>query len=133
MNISKYVGNKIKYYRTQKNITQQELGEYLGIKSQTVSRYESGILEANQDILFKLAEYFKVSINDFFPPLEQYLSDSNEDNVNKTIFNKDGVKITVAHNGELNDKMLLEINNLLLNEKILKEELKESDARNAEK
>ncbi len=51
----------------------------------------------------------------------------------KTIFNKDGVEITIAHNGELNDKMLLEINNLLLNEKILKEELKETDAQNAEK
>lgn len=69
MNISKYVGEQIKHFRTQKNITQQELGEYLNTTSQTVSRYESGILEANQDILFKLAEYFKVSINDFFPPL----------------------------------------------------------------
>ena len=70
MNISKYVGEQIKHFRTQKNITQQELGEYLNTTSQTVSRYESGILEANQDILFKLAEYFKVSINDFFPPLD---------------------------------------------------------------
>ncbi len=69
MNVSKYVGEKIKFYRTSKNITQQELGEYLNTTSQTVSRYESGILEANQDVLFKLAEYFKISINDFFPPI----------------------------------------------------------------
>ena len=69
MNVSKFVGEKIKYFRLQKNITQQELGEYLGTTSQTISRYESGILEANQDILYKLAEYFKISINDFFPPL----------------------------------------------------------------
>ena len=69
MNVSKYVGERIRHYRTNKNITQQELGEYLNTTSQTISRYESGILEANQDILFKLAEYFKISINDFFPPL----------------------------------------------------------------
>lgn len=69
MNISKFVGEKIKFFRNKKNITQQEIGEYLGTTSQTVSRYESGILEANQDVLFKLAEYFQVSINDFFPPL----------------------------------------------------------------
>lgn len=69
MEISKYVGNKIKYYRTLHNITQQEIGEFLGTTSQTISRYESGILEANQDVLFKLAEYFGISINEFFPPL----------------------------------------------------------------
>lgn len=69
MNISKYVGEKIKYYRTQKNLTQQELGEYLATTSQTISRYESGVLEANQNILFRLADYFGISINDFFPPL----------------------------------------------------------------
>lgn len=52
---------------------------------------------------------------------------------NKTIFNKNGVKVIVAHNGQINDKMLLEINNNLLQEKILKEELNENDARNAKK
>ena len=69
MNIPKYVGDRIKYYRTKNNLTQQEVGEYLGTTSQTISRYESGVLEANQDVLFNLANYFKISINDFFPPL----------------------------------------------------------------
>ena len=70
MEVSKYVGSKIKEYRIRKNITQQELGEYLGTTSQTISRYESGTLEANQNVIFKLADYFNVSINDFFPPIE---------------------------------------------------------------
>ena len=43
--------------------------EYLNTTPQTISRYEIGDRKTNQDILFKLAEYFKVSINDFFPPL----------------------------------------------------------------
>lgn len=133
MNINKYIGQRIRDLRISKNITQEELAEYLKTTSQTISRYEIGDRKTNNDILFKLADYFKVSINDFFPPLEQYLSNSNEDNVNKTIFNKDGVKITVAHNRELDDKMLLEINNSLLQEKILKDELNENDARNAKK
>lgn len=70
MDISKYVGSRIKYFRNKKNITQQELGEYLETTSQTISRYESGTLEANQKVIFKLADYFNVSINDFFPPME---------------------------------------------------------------
>lgn len=69
MEVSKFVGEKIKDFRLKKGITQQELGEYLNTTSQTISRYESGILEANQNILFKLADFFGVSINEFFPPL----------------------------------------------------------------
>lgn len=68
--INEYVGNKIKKFRCEKNITQKELAEYLNTTSQTISRYENGILETNQDILFALADYFKISINDFFPPIE---------------------------------------------------------------
>lgn len=65
--IAKYVGNKIKSFRTGRNITQQELAEYLNTTSQTISRYESGVLEANQEALFKISEYLKISINDLFP------------------------------------------------------------------
>lgn len=68
-NISKYVGERIKTFRLARNITQQELAEYLNTTSQTVSRYENGILETNNNILFSLADYFGVSINDFFPPV----------------------------------------------------------------
>lgn len=69
MNINKYIGNKIRELREKYNLTQEELAEYLNTTSQTVSRYEIGDRKTNQDILYKLAEYFKVSINDFFPPL----------------------------------------------------------------
>lgn len=69
MNINKYIGNKIRNLREQRNLTQEEIAEYLNTTPQTISRYEIGDRKTNQDLLFKLAEYFKVSINDFFPPL----------------------------------------------------------------
>lgn len=69
MDINKYIGNKIRNLREQRNLTQEEIAEYLSTTPQTISRYEIGDRKTNQDILFKLAEYFKVSINDFFPPL----------------------------------------------------------------
>lgn len=68
MDINKYIGSKIREFRRKKFITQGELGEYLNTTSQTISRYETGILGTNQDVLYKLAEIFNVSINDFFPP-----------------------------------------------------------------
>ena len=69
MDINKYIGNKIRNFREQKNLTQEEVAEYLNTTPQTISRYEIGDRKTNQDILFKLAEYFKISINEFFPPL----------------------------------------------------------------
>jgi transcriptional regulator with XRE-family HTH domain len=67
MDINKYIGNKIRELRTKRNITQEELAEILKTTPQTVSRYEIGERKTNQDILFSLANYFNVSINDFFP------------------------------------------------------------------
>ncbi len=88
MDINKYIGNKIRTYREQKNLTQEEVAEYLNTTPQTISRYEIGDRKTNQDILFKLAEYFKVSINDFFPPL-------SFDNANIIDINSDIVKVPV--------------------------------------
>jgi repressor LexA len=68
-NITNYVSNKIKEFREQKNITQQELAEALNTTQQSIARYESGERKADQNILFALADFFKVSINDFFPPI----------------------------------------------------------------
>lgn len=68
MNVNKYIGEQIKKNRIKKNVTQQELGEYLNVSTQAISRYELGSRKTDNDILFKLAEYFNVSINDFFPP-----------------------------------------------------------------
>ncbi len=69
MDINKYIGEKIRTYRLSKNINQEELAEYLGVSIQSISRYELGDRKTDNDVLFKLADYFNVSINDFFPPL----------------------------------------------------------------
>lgn len=38
MELSKYIGSKIRYYRELKNLTQDELAERLGTTRQSVSR-----------------------------------------------------------------------------------------------
>lgn len=69
MDTNKYIGNKIREFREKRNLTQDDLADYLKTTPQTISRYEIGDRKTNQDILYKLAEYFRISINDFFPPL----------------------------------------------------------------
>lgn len=127
-NTKLYLSSNLKFLRTKKGKTQEEVGAICNKKNTAVNNWEKGIREPDAVDLALLSNYFNVSIDDLM------LIDLRlQQDIKKTIFNKDGVEITIAHDGNINDKMLLEINNLLLNEKILKEELKETDARNAEK
>lgn len=70
MDLALYIGNKIKYYRNINKLTQDELGEKLGVKKATISHYENGIRTPDQNYLFELAEIFSISIDDLFPPRE---------------------------------------------------------------
>lgn len=70
MELNKFIGNKIKEFRESRDMTQDELAEYLKTTRQSVSRYEKGDRKANQDLLFQLSSLFKVKIDDFFPKIE---------------------------------------------------------------
>ena len=58
------LGENLKVYRENKKMTQTEVAEALGIKSATVSKYESGTLEPNIESLKKLAQLFDISIGE---------------------------------------------------------------------
>ena len=61
------------------------VAEELKITQQQVTRYENNYRKFKQDFLFKLADYFQVSINDFFPLTTEELNTLNEYDV---LFNK---------------------------------------------
>ena len=58
------LGEKIKLYRENKNMTQSEVASILGVKSTTISKYEAGTLEPNIESLKKLAELFNISTDE---------------------------------------------------------------------
>lgn len=66
-NVTKYVGERIRKYRREKGLTQKELGFKIGVKHNTISGYENGTNEPEQNILFAIADVLGVSINDLFP------------------------------------------------------------------
>lgn len=68
MDLAIYAGNKLRYLRESKRLRQEDLADRMGIKKQTISRYETGERKMNQDVLFELAEIFNVTIDEFFPP-----------------------------------------------------------------
>lgn len=76
--MSKSFANKILKLRTQKNISQRELGEAIGVSTLSVFNYEKGIKKARRNTLIKIADYFNVPIEYFneerYKPMESLVS-----------------------------------------------------------
>ena len=81
MDINSYASQKLRELRIKKRISQQELAEELGITQQQIARFENNKRQFKQDFLFKVAEYFNVSINYFFP-------ETNNNDLDKIISDK---------------------------------------------
>lgn len=95
MDVNKFIGNKIREFRLKKNITQEELAELLQTTPQSISRYEIGERKTNNDILFQLADYFKISINDFFPPITQEQVKQEIDDDMTEVYNEDDMQVFI--------------------------------------
>lgn len=54
---------RLKELRKQRHISQVRLAMDLSMNQNTISRYESGVHEADYETLIKLADYFNVSID----------------------------------------------------------------------
>lgn len=58
------LGNKIKSYRENKKMTQNEVASILNLSPATMSKYESNALEPSIESLKKLAEIFEISVDE---------------------------------------------------------------------
>lgn len=74
------LGDKIKLYRENKKMTQNEIANILDVSPATVSKYESGALEPNIESLKRLAELFEISIDELLND-EEYKFDISKINV----------------------------------------------------
>lgn len=58
--------NRLKILRAEKNITQEETAQKLGVSRQTIISIEKGKYSPSIDLAFKIAKLFSVSIEDVF-------------------------------------------------------------------
>ena len=63
----------IRTYRTQNNLTQEELGNKLGVSRQTVNNWESGLYNPSEKLLIELAKVFGISPDKLF---EEYADEA---------------------------------------------------------
>ncbi|CEG23168.1 LexA repressor [Planococcus massiliensis] len=94
--ITKYVGQQIRKFRKAKKLTQKELGLKIGVKHNTISSYENGTNEPDQDMIFAIAHALEVNINDFFPDINEkpsYKPTEDRDNleINETFTDYMGI------------------------------------------
>ena len=55
------IGNTIKHLRKEKDITQEELADILGVSYQSVSRWETGVCYPDMELLPVIADFFGVT------------------------------------------------------------------------
>ncbi len=49
--------------REDRDIKQREVANYLNVSQNTYSQYETGVISLTAEVLIKLADYYKVSID----------------------------------------------------------------------
>lgn len=59
----KHIKNRLRELRESKKLTQLKVAMYLNLNQNSVSRYESGVREADYGMLIKFADYYGVSID----------------------------------------------------------------------
>lgn len=61
----KKIGMFLKQLRKEKNLTQEQLSEILGVTNRSVSRWENGVNMPDFDLVIEIVNYFDVSIEEF--------------------------------------------------------------------
>ena len=60
----KTIGEKINTLRQQRNMTQDELAEKMGVSSQAVSKWEKDLSIPDLPVLLELSDFFHISLDD---------------------------------------------------------------------
>lgn len=68
--IDRYVGSRIRIYRMAKGLSQEQVGEALGLTFQQVQKYEKGVNRAGPSVLMILARVLEVPVQAFFPEID---------------------------------------------------------------
>lgn len=68
---TKIFRTKIKVLRAEKEITQEQLAEAIGVSRGTILEIERGTFNPSLKLSFKIAQYFNKKIDDIFELIEE--------------------------------------------------------------
>lgn len=58
----KRIGNKIRYYRKDRNFEQVDFAQKIGITPQYLSKIECGYAKPNMDLMFRISECLDIDV-----------------------------------------------------------------------
>lgn len=77
------VGSFLKELRKEKQLTQEQLAERLGVSRRTVSRWETGSNMPDLDVLIEMADYYDVQLRELLDGERK--SDREDEELNETV------------------------------------------------
>lgn len=77
--LNKLIARKISYYMSQKNISQQDLADYMGVSQATISNWCKGSKMPRMDKIDKLCTYFNISRSDLMEDKIKFTPRDNKD------------------------------------------------------
>ena len=81
--------DNLRLLRTKHRLSQKEIGDIVGISSQAISKWESGITQPDNESLIKLSKYFNVSVDYLLGNTEAENQSIKYDNeLEKVLFSK---------------------------------------------
>jgi transcriptional regulator with XRE-family HTH domain len=85
------IGDNLRVLRTKKNISQQDVADFLGVDRKTYNTWEVGSADIKSSYIPKLAEYLQVEITDLFKEkmsniiINQHNSENKDTSTNNSI------------------------------------------------
>ena len=97
MNAQKLFGKRIKELRKQKNLTQEQLSELLGVFQKQIGNIETGVTFTTMNNLEKLAKILDVEIQDLFKFTQHKEKDELIEEINHFISIASGEQIRLIY------------------------------------
>lgn len=88
MSISKELGLKIRFYRKEKRMTQEELAEICGFHPTYIGQLERGEKNASVETLYRVSKGLNISMCSLLDKIESSLNRQEESNVPLNIYHQ---------------------------------------------
>ena len=73
-----YLAEKLKKLRLEKRLRQNQVAEIIGVSPSVISTYETGLRQPSYDVLLKLANLYRVSLDYLFGRIDKSVLDVSE-------------------------------------------------------
>lgn len=97
--VDAHVGQRIRELRSLRGISQEKLGQRIGIKFQQVQRYEAGKNRVSASKLFEIADVLSVEPADFFRGLGQEPELASQPSLSDLMLNPEAVQLVKLYFG----------------------------------